>query len=78
MQVFLLMIFVIRLFNLNKVQAANCPARTNPQIDLMDAEFKRNEIIPDVIDSSPGNLLNVSWNEKIAHFGNELKPQDVT
>ena len=45
----------------------------------MDTEFKKHEVIPDVVHKGPEQLLKVEWphSKKTAELGNELTPTDV-
>lgn len=45
----------------------------------MEAEFKKHEVIPDVIAHGPEQILKVEWthSKKDAHLGNVLTPHDV-
>ena len=45
----------------------------------MDTEFKKHEVIPDVVHKGPEQLLKVEWphSKKNAELGNELTPTDV-
>ena len=69
MQIFFCFIFLvnIRLFNLVVAQ--------DSQMGL--EEFKKQGVIPDVINHEPEHILSADWNKKAAQLGNELKPSEV-
>lgn len=69
MQFFLCFIFLVNTRSLNLVVAQD------NQMDL--AEFKKQGVIPDVINHEPEQILSAEWHKKAAQLGNELKPSEV-